>query len=153
MYEYRELSKEKSKSLNARRYTNMYRTEIRFDGGARCVTTETEDVVFKQIGFSHEDYIAQEYFLDYKGWYFYIYMFEKHAGSTKNDIGKDYHHINIISRIINVTSGQKENAPTEEEVIEILKDILPIWNQHNGGRLKPGDRILTEIQYKENSGT
>ena len=73
-YEYRYLSKEKYEQLNAKKFENMYGTVMKFNALGECVTTADEEIVFTALGYSHEDYIPDQFFLNYNGWYFYIYV-------------------------------------------------------------------------------
>ena len=149
-YEYRKLSEEKTERLNAKKFVNMYGTVIRFDALGKYVTTADEGVVFKQIGYSHEKYIANEFFMNYNNWYFYIYMHRKCESYEKNGIGINYYVLNTIENIENATFDRPiEEAPTESEVLEILKEVLPVWNRNNYGRLNPGDQVMTTgVEYK-----
>lgn len=149
-YEYRELSKEKCEQLNVKKFANMYNSLVGFDGGCRCVTTPDEGIVFTQIGYSHENYIANEFFLNFSDWYFYAYVYEKSQGRESNGVGVNYCKLNIIERISNATLDKpKEKVPAEAEVLAILKEVLPVWNQNHHGRLNPGDQIITTgVEYK-----
>jgi len=149
-YEYRELSKEKIEKLDAKKFVNMYGTVEKFGGGQECVTTVDEEIVFTQIGYSHENYIPHEFFLNYNDWYFYVYVDEKSQGRESNGMGVNYRELSIIERIENATFDRsKDEAPTEEEVLKVLKEVVPVWNQNNHGRLNHGDQIITTgVEYK-----
>ena len=149
-YEYRELSEEKAERLNARKFVNMYGTVVLFDALGECVTTADERVVFTQIGYSHEDYIPNEFFINYNDWFFYAYMYRKFVGREKNSIGINYYVLNTIESIENATFDRPiEEAPTESEVLKILKEVLPVWNRNNCGRLNQGDQVITTgVEYK-----
>ncbi len=89
------------------------------------------------------------------------------AGNTKSaellQLQKEQYEINLhiyvqslqmkyeeVLRQITLIDGRpKEEAPTESEVLEILKEVLPVWNRNNCGRLNPGDQVITTgVEYK-----
>ena len=147
-YEHRELSEEKAEQLNAMRFTNMYGSVEEFDDW-ECVVTGDESVVFTQIGNSHEDDIPNQYFLEYHGWYFYVYSFKEALGAEPNGEGLDLKKLNRITHIIEVNFDRtKEELPAIEVIVSVLKEVIPIWNQYHSGRVIPGDRIVTEVRYE-----
>ena len=88
--------------------------------------------------------------MNYNNWYFYIYMNDKSEGYEKNGIGINYYVLNTIESIENATFDRPiEEAPTESEVLKILKEVLPVWNRNNCGRLNQGDQVITTgVEYK-----
>ena len=148
-YEYRELSKSKIEELNSMRYTNMYGSKMRFDGGTRCVTTKKEDIVFEQIGYSHESDIANEYFLECYGSVYYVYMYEEYQDLQSNGVGKDYLTLNKVERIVKLEEVEEKSVVlSEASLLKVLKEAATIWNKHNGGRIEPEDNIITRMQYR-----
>ena len=75
---------------------------------------------------------------------------DKSEGYDKNGIGINYYVLDIVERIKNATYGRpKEEAPTESEVLKILREALPVWNRNNYGRLNPEDQVITTgVEYK-----
>ena len=168
-YEYRELRKEKIEQLNSLELTGMYGGEIRFDGGFECLTSPDEQVVFTQIDISHESDMPDLYFLAYKGWYYYIDMFghflrlerngktvaaeklvkEKHKKRRKlaSDCFVKY-EIDRIGNGFTAEHAGSEEKPEEAEILEVLKEVIPVWEEYVPGLKYPEDRRFTTLCYK-----
>lgn len=168
-YEYRELSEEKIEQLNALELSGMYGGKVRFDGGWECLSTPDENVVFTQTDISHESDMPDRYFLEYNGWYYFIDMFshflrlerngkpvavdklvkEKHKKRRKkaSDCFMQY-EIQIISAGFTREPESAEGKPAEEEILEVLTDVIPVWKEYATGLKYPKDRRFTTLCYK-----
>ena len=168
-YEYRELSKRKIEQLNALKLSGLYGREISFDGGWECLTTPEENVVFTQTDISHESDMPDRYFLEYNGWYYFIDMFshflrlerngkpvavdklvkEKHKKrrATASDCFMRY-EIQIISAGFTREPERAEGKPAEEEIVEVLKEIVPAWDEYAAGLKYPKERYFITLCYK-----
>ena len=167
-YEYRELSKEKIEQLNALKLTGMYGGNFDFDGW-ECLTSQDEQVVFTQIGVSHESDMPDLYFFAYNGWYYYIDMLghflrlerngktvateklvkEKHKKRRK--LASDCFVKYEIERIGNGFTAEhagSEEKPEEAEILEVLKEVIPVWEEFATGLKYPKERRFTTLCYK-----
>ncbi len=165
-YEYRELSNEKSEQLNAMGFKDMYGNECFFDGGEECLTTSDEKIVFALVNYSHEEDFPNWYLLEYNGWYYMIDMFERYLGAEslgkkldretlikykKKEKPITYFMANDITAIgTGVQGNTEEKEPETEEIVAVLKELIPVWNQYNAGRMNVNDSLVTtEIRYKD----
>lgn len=168
-FEYRELSEEKIEQLNALKLTGMYGVEEDFGGGWECLTTPDESVIFTQIGFSHESDMPDWYFLEYNGWYYTVYIFSRYLRTERNGevipvekLIKEKHkkrrklasnclmeyEIETIGKGVKGEYARIECQPEEAEIVEVLKDVIPVWEEYATGLKYPKDCRFTTLCYK-----
>lgn len=167
-YAYRELSEKKCEQLNTLELGGVYGEKVEFDGWD-CLSTSDEKVIFTQIGFSHESDSPDQYFLEYNGWYYVVYIFfdflrlerngksvaieklvkEKHKKRRKlaSDCFTEY-EIERISSGFQVEGACEECKPEESEIVEVLKDVIPVWDEYAIGLKYPKERYFTTLCYK-----
>ena len=145
-YEYRKLSEEKREYLASKNFKNMYGTINTFCNS--YIVTEDENIIFDHIGGRPGEEYPEEYFLEYKGYYLYVYIFNESVGVEETEIGKKRYKRSKIDGYIYVSSDNEEDEkPTRQEILQVLKEVIIQWNNNVHGRIGPYDQIITEVQY------
>ncbi len=145
-YEYRELSEERAREIDAKGFKDNLGKKI-FINSMESVTNKDETVVFQQTWFSHEKDEPDEYLLFYKGYYYFIDMFLKEIKGEKLDGCDCWHYTYDVSRIYNTVSDVKD-YPTEE-ILKTLKDVLYVKRYYGKRIRKPDEKVIIKLMYKE----
>ena len=143
-YHYGMLSDKKREELAALEVMNMYGTKETFINP--CAISEDETIMFCGLAHAH-DYNGSgdedEYFLAYGSWQMKVYL--KH--SVKKEVDNDitiFVHTYDIKGIFMVPEKREEMLKREREVKDIIKEIIPVYEQGHMSR-KNNQRIFKVI--------
>ncbi len=144
-YEYRKLSEEKARKIDAKGFTNNFGTKLSINSG-ESVTNKDETVVFRQTWHSHEKDEPDEYFLAYKEYYYFIDIFLKEIRGEKVEGCDWWYYTYDVSQIYN-TMQEAKDYPTEE-IVEVLKNVLYIKIYYGKRMRKPDEKVILKVMYK-----
>lgn len=144
-FKYRYLSEEKAIEIDAMGFTNTIGTKLCANSG-ECVTNDDETIIFRQIWCSREENIPNEYFLLYKGHYYFINMFLIDIREKMVEDFKCLHYIFDVSQIYNTTHDVRPCSI--KEIVTVLKSVLFIKYQYGKKNRKLNEEVDIEVLYK-----